>query len=640
MSHRAWRRVAWSGVLGLAVALAGLPATATPLRAAAGPVPESMPAGADAWAVLEAGTDVAGTSIPAPAAPGDEVTVAQATFEVHYSGFPGEAQTAFQAAVDIWESLVSSPVPIVIEAAWGPMDPGDLGGATPTNSWRNFAGAPQPGTWYVNALANARAGFDLAPAESDIKAQFNSGASWYFGTDGAPPAGHYDLTTAALHEIAHGLGFTGSARYDTGVGRLGAGPPSSSSPFAYDRHVHDGEGTALVSLPDGSTALGSQLVSDDLFFRGTATDAANGGIPVKLYAPAAWDQGSSVTHFDEATFPAGDPDSLMTPVLHTAEAIHAPGPNALGVLRDLGWRIPPMPVQRIFGQDAIDTSVAISQDLFAPGSAGAVVLARSDHFSDALAGGPLAAALDGSLLITPGGASHLALDPRVRDEIARILPEGGTVYVLGGPLALASGIDDELVGLGYSVVRVQGATQYSTATAIADRLGNPTVVFLATGLHFADALSAVPAAVVAGGAILLTDGTQQAPETAAYLAAHPPATRYAIGGPLAAAGADPGAVAVYGQDLYATSAAVATRFFPAATAFGAATGLEFPDALSGGVFMSDPEHTGPVLLVSPTPPLPGLVAAYLITHPTITEGFLFGGPLAVSEAVRDALTTV
>ncbi|GMU78935.1 MAG: hypothetical protein AMXMBFR46_17280 [Acidimicrobiia bacterium] len=294
-------------------------------------------------------------------------------------------------------------------------------------------------------------------------------------------------------------------------------------------------------------------------------------------------------------------------------------------------------VQRLHGPDAIDTCLVVSRASVASGAAGAVVLARSDHFSDALAGGPLAAALGGPLLITPGGPNVSALDPRVTTEIRRVLPAGRTVYVLGGPIALAAGMDAELVALGYDVVRVQGANEYSTATAVAERLGHPPVVFLATARHFADALSAVPAAIRTSGAILLTDGPRPAPETTAYLSAHPPATRYAIGGPLAAAGADPGAVAVYGQDLYATSAAVASTFFPAPRSFGAATGTHFSDALCGGVFMGAPERSGPVLLVDPAPPVPAPVADYLRAHSGLGTAFLFGGPQAVSDDVLRAI---
>jgi len=298
---------------------------------------------------------------------------------------------------------------------------------------------------------------------------------------------------------------------------------------------------------------------------------------------------------------------------------------------------PLVPVTRIYGQDAIGTSIAVSQAEFPSyGSARAVVLARADFFSDALAGGPLAAANGGPLLITPGAAASPLLDPRVLAEIRRVLLGGGTVFVLGGDLALAPGIDNQLAFLGYRVVRVAGANEFATAVAIANQLGNPTTVFEATGLDFPDALSAVPAAIANRGAVLLTNGNEQAPETASYLSQVRPAVRYAIGGPLAAAGADPSARAIYGQDPFATSAAVAAAFFPQASAFGVATGATFPDALSGGGYMGGVR--GPMLLVAPGTPLPAAIAAYLAAgQGRFGAGTVFGGPLAVDDAVLLAL---
>ncbi|MGD0256045.1 MAG: cell wall-binding repeat-containing protein [Acidimicrobiales bacterium] len=300
-----------------------------------------------------------------------------------------------------------------------------------------------------------------------------------------------------------------------------------------------------------------------------------------------------------------------------------------------------LPVQRIYGTDAIGTSIAVSQAEFpTAGSARAVVLARSDFFSDALAGGPLAAKMGGPLLITPGASLSPSLDSRVQGEIERVLPAGDTVYILGGNLALSPNIDSALQGLGYVTQRVAGADEYATAVDVAEQLSNPSTIFEATGLDFPDALSAVPVAIARDGAILLTDGSIQAPETASYLAAHPSDTRYAIGGPLAAYSADPTATPVYGQDLYGTSAAVASTFFASATVFGAATGVNFPDALSGGVFMGTRATEGPMLLVQPSGPLSASVASYLSdAASTLTQGYLFGGPLAVGDDVLLELET-
>jgi hypothetical protein len=308
----------------------------------------------------------------------------------------------------------------------------------------------------------------------------------------------------------------------------------------------------------------------------------------------------------------------------------AVGDDDAGMLVETG---PVPPVTRLFGQDAIGTAIAQAQAQFPdPGSAKAVVLARSDFVADALAGGPLAAEVGGPLLITPGASSSSSLDPRVLAEIQRILPVGDTVYVLGGDLALSPDIDTNLENLGYVVVREAGSDEYATAVDIAEQMGNPNVIFEATGLSFYDSLSAVPAAIELHGAILLTDGSTQAPETAAYLAAHFFDTRYAIGGPLAASGADRFATAIYGQDLYGTSAAVATHFFPHPGTFGAATSASFTDALAAGPAMG--LANAPVLLLPPSGPLSTPISQYLSSVASgLSGGTLYGGLLAVGNDV-------
>lgn len=296
-------------------------------------------------------------------------------------------------------------------------------------------------------------------------------------------------------------------------------------------------------------------------------------------------------------------------------------------------------VQRVSGTDAIATAVAASHIAFpAYWSAKAVVLARSDFFSDALAGGPLAQKVGGPLLLTPGASSSAGLDPRVQSEIQRVLAPGGTVYILGGTGAMSMGIDTTLEGLGYATQRIAGADEYATAVAVAEQMGNPKTVFEATGLSYQDAACAVPAAIAKGGAILLTDGPVQSPETSSYLAFHQTDVRYAIGGKLAASGADPGALPVYGSDAYKTCAAVARRFFPKPTIFGAASVSSFTDALSGSAFIGALGAEGPMLLVPPSGALPSSTKYYLsAASGSLWQGYLFGGQLAVGDRVLSQL---
>lgn len=122
----------------------------------------------------------------------------------------------------------------------------------------------------------------------------------------------------------------------------------------------------------------------------------------------------------------------------------------------------PSDVQRVSGATRIDTAIAASKDQFPnTGSAQAVVIARADNFPDALAGGPLAAKVGGPLLLTSSGS----LDAAVQAEIQRVAPKGATVYILGGPKAIASGVEATISGLGDVSKRVQGSDRFEIGRA-------------------------------------------------------------------------------------------------------------------------------------------------------------------------------
>ena len=258
---------------------------------------------------------------------------AAATITVNYTGFTPQAQAAFQYAVDIWESQLTSNAPIVVNATFQDLGPTTLGSAGPAWIFRDFSGAV-PGTWYAKALASKIAGTDISPSNPpEISARFSSTFTWYLGTDGNPPAGQYDLVSVVLHELGHGLGFYGSATVSSGIG----GITRSGLPDIYDRFVETGAGQTILSFTNGSAELGSQLTSGNLYWNGTNGRSANGGVRPRLYAPGTWSQGSSYSHLNEATYPAGNPNSLMTHAIGAAEAIHDPGPIVRGIFADEGW---------------------------------------------------------------------------------------------------------------------------------------------------------------------------------------------------------------------------------------------------------------------------------------------------------------
>jgi hypothetical protein len=271
---------------------------------------------------------------PTKSAAAQRLQVDAVTFDVTYIGFTRSARRSFQAAVNIWAAQVDTSVPITVRATFEPLGTRVLGQAGPSRVHRDFAGAPQRNTWYADAVANKRAGRNLDPSP-DIRASFSSNQpDWYFGTDGNTPSGQYDFKTVVLHELGHGLGFLGAGS----VNELGQGTVRLNRlPISYDRYTENGSGESLLGFPDSSTSLGNQLTSNAVYFDSAAVRDANGGARARLFAPGGWDSGSSYSHLNEATYPQGNPNSLMTPTLNDAEAIHSPGLITLAMFRAIGW---------------------------------------------------------------------------------------------------------------------------------------------------------------------------------------------------------------------------------------------------------------------------------------------------------------
>jgi putative cell wall-binding protein len=283
---------------------------------------------------------------------------------------------------------------------------------------------------------------------------------------------------------------------------------------------------------------------------------------------------------------------------------------------------------RAAGSDRIGTAVAVSQLSFPSGGAGAVVLARSDDFPDALVAAPLAATVRAPLLFVQGAS----LPTITHNEISRVLGAHGTVYLIGSTSAIPTSVETTLQSLGYSTDRIGGTDRYATAIAVANVLGGRSTVFLATGINFPDALSAGPAAAHMGGVVLLTDGSSMPSITRSYLNAHV-GTVYAVGGPAAAA--DGAATRIVGADRMSTAAAVASTFFTAPLSVGVASGATFADAMSGGAYLA--RLGGPILLTYPTS-VPTSTSNYLsAVRSGLATSSLFGGSAAISVSVQTTI---
>ena len=278
-----------------------------------------------------------------------------ATCEGDLKSWPDEAKQAFNYALGLWESHINSREIIRVHACWLDLDPGILGGAGAWNTYMNFDNAPVQNVLFPSALADALALKNLGLGQPDVVAVFSANTNWYFGTDGNVSSSEYDFATVVLHEVGHGLGFSGSMQVGTldgqVVGRWGFG---NGVPYMYDLFAVNGRNQNLTDtsiFPNTSPQLAAELQSGNLFFTGSEAFEANGNKVAPLYAPTNWVQGTSYSHLDLSYRDTSD--SLMTGFLSNGEANHFIGPVTSGLFNDIGWN----EALPIFNYDEIDMDI-------------------------------------------------------------------------------------------------------------------------------------------------------------------------------------------------------------------------------------------------------------------------------------------
>jgi hypothetical protein len=258
---------------------------------------------------------------------------------VTYSLFPANAKAAFEYAVSIWEHIIETDVPIYVNARWRSMENNILGSAGPSDYYTDFDFIPHKNRFYPVSVVEKITKSEITGSTSpDINATFNKDIKWYFGTDGNTPDLLYDFVTVVLHEIGHGLGFTG---FFFVTGNIGAyGNENTGDVAAFDlmvvndknQHLTD---TSIFKMP--SESLYNAFTSD-LLFSNSPVSVSSSGTKPKLYAPSNWNDGSSMYHLNDATYPFTNENSLMTHAIGKGEAVHDPGPITTGILADIGWK--------------------------------------------------------------------------------------------------------------------------------------------------------------------------------------------------------------------------------------------------------------------------------------------------------------
>jgi N-acetylmuramoyl-L-alanine amidase len=250
------------------------------------------------------------------------------------------------------------------------------------------------------------------------------------------------------------------------------------------------------------------------------------------------------------------------------------------------------PVERLAGQDRVDTALSISQKGWT--SSQTVILCEYSDFPDSIASTPFAVSQNAPILLTQGDT----IDPRIINELQRLNPQ--KVILLGGSGVLKPSIEKELDQLNLRWERIGGADRYETSILLAKKVPSDSLI-LANGDDFPDALSAASFAGIRKIPIILTSKTL--PDSVLkYLSEIQPEHLIVIGGE----GVIPSEnlsknnikfeSRLGGQDRYETNAKVISFVqdtYKTDDLF-VASGITFPDAVAGTVLAA--KYKAPLLL--------------------------------------------
>ncbi|MEO7073152.1 MAG: PA domain-containing protein [Rhodanobacter sp.] len=351
-----------------------------------------------------------------------------------------QARIVFGFAADIWGAVLKSNIPITVSASFAKLScdatSGVLGSAGTTNIFSFAAPAPTgalANTWYHSALFDALANEEANPGAADIRARFNGalgstgcleGSSWYFGLDGKQPAGSIDFLNVVLHEMAHGLGFSGFGNLTTGLplaGNDGVGRQDIYSTFVFDNTQNQSWYSMTPAQRVTSALNDGHLVFTGAQVKAEAPLALGKPLLLHVSAPAAIVGDYA---FNQASFgPAASPANFSGGV-----AV-ASGANAAGTATNAEACVPLDNAAQIAGHIAIVDR----------GSCGFVVKAGNAQAAGAT-GMIIANNAPGTII--PGGD-----DPTITIPVISVTQaDGATFKANAASLALGLKIGDSLAG--------------------------------------------------------------------------------------------------------------------------------------------------------------------------------------------------
>ena len=289
---------------------------------------------------------------------------------------------------------------------------------------------------------------------------------------------------------------------------------------------------------------------------------------------------------------------------------------------------------RVAGADRYGTAFAVADRLYKTnGAFDAVIVAYGGNYPDALSGSYLAKVKKAPILLV-----NSRTEGEVLTYIKSHMKSTGTVYILGGEMAVGKILDSNLKKSKIKYKRLGGLTRYDTNLLILSEAGKTdNRVLICSGKNYPDAISAS-----AVGAPILLVGNALTADQIQYLKNMQPDKIYIIGGTDAVsstvfntAKTVAKTVRVGGINRYETSSLVAETFFSGKTKVTLARGDLFPDALTGATLSMS--IGGPMILVG-NQYNTGYVNSF-ISKNKVKTCYVLGGTSALSNDILSLATT-
>ncbi|WP_249288757.1 cell wall-binding repeat-containing protein [Mobiluncus curtisii] len=326
---------------------------------------------------------------------------------------------------------------------------------------------------------------------------------------------------------------------------------------------------------------------------------------------------------EQLLFNAASPMSRFAPWLRSL------GVSVHGSEANLAFKQLPPNVMRVSGANRMETSGMIAE---ASPNVETLILTTGLIAADGLAATQLSG-VTSSALVLSNSRNHLdsqAVKALDKFGLRRVVRVGGTVGLSAADRAA-------IAAKGLELVELVGTDRFDTARKVAqyrDSLGgDPSVVLVADGINFPDALAAGAAAGALHASLVLSSHASLPDTTQSYLKPLLTSAKIiTVGGPaqsaVASAGINPSATYT-GTDRYDTALRLATGLDRGRNVNGLVmvSGQNFPDALAAGAYTV--KQGAKLVLIPPAGSKPAFLRSLWAS--TGSHGVIVGGTGALSD---------